>query len=122
MNYFLVFIGGGLGSITRFFLSKYFATTPDSFPLATFLANTISSFILGLLLGYLFHKQISNDNIRLLIATGFCGGFSTFSTFSYETFALFSSGNIKMGMATVFANLLFCYLAVAAGFLISKWF
>ena len=120
MNYFLVFMGGGLGSVTRFMVSKFFPSPSDSFPLATFFSNTISSLILGLLLGYFAQKNVSNDNIRLLIATGFCGGFSTFSTFSYETFVLFSSGNYKTGLVSIFANLLLCYGAIVAGFFISK--
>ncbi len=120
MSYFFVFVGGGLGSVTRFMISKFLSTPSDSFPLATFFSNTISSLILGLLLGYFAQKNVSNDNIRLLIATGFCGGFSTFSTFSYETFVLFSSGNYKTGLASIFANLLLCYGAIVAGFFLSK--
>ncbi len=121
MNFVLVFIGGGLGSVVRFSLSKYLASVTSIFPIATFLSNTISSFILGLLLGYFFHKQIDNDNVRLLISTGFCGGFSTFSTFSYETFSLAFAGNFQVAITNVFANLLLCYLAVMGGFFLSKF-
>ncbi len=120
MSYILVFIGGGTGSIVRYMLGRYFVHQPGAFPVSTFLSNTISSFILGMLLGYITGKPEGNLHLRLLVATGFCGGFSTFSTFSYETFMLFSAGNYKSGLLNIFANLLLCYLAIAAGFFLGK--
>ena len=120
MNYVLVFIGGGLGSLVRFSMSRFFVSTPQQFPLATFLSNSLSSFILGLVLGYFFHKQNTNDSLHLLVATGFCGGFSTFSTFSYETFLLLGAGNYKTALANIFLNLFVCYLAIVAGFFMSR--
>ena len=78
-----VFFGGGLGSICRYYLARHFNYTGQEyiiFPYGTLIANILSCFILG----FLIQKQISNhltENLRLLLATGFCGGFSTFSTF-----------------------------------------
>ncbi|HRG91060.1 MAG TPA: fluoride efflux transporter CrcB [Chitinophagales bacterium] len=120
MNYILVFVGGGSGSVVRYLLSRYFVHQPGAFPLSTFLSNTISSFILGALVAYMASKPTGNDNLRLFIATGFCGGFSTFSTFSYETFSLLNSGNYKTALLTIFGNLLICYIAIAAGFMLGK--
>lgn len=77
-----VFIGGGSGSLCRYGLSFLFTTT--AYPLATLAANILAC----LLLGYLVGIDIQNNTIKLLLATGFCGGFSTFSTFSNETLAL----------------------------------
>lgn len=122
MNYFLVFLGGGLGSITRFAISRMFISQPNQFPVATLVSNSASSFILGLLLGCFFYKQTPNEPVHLLIATGFCGGFSTFSAFSYETFMLINAGHYKTALANIFLNLMVCYLAVAAGFFASRFF
>lgn len=120
MSYFLVFVGGGLGSLSRYLISRLFTSTIVEFPVATFLSNAISSAILGLLLGYFFQKHQPDESLRLLIAVGFCGGFSTFSTFSYETFMLMNYGNYKTAFVNIFLNLLICYVAVGAGFFIGK--
>lgn len=123
MSYVLVFIGGGLGSITRFAVSNHFGALPNGFPLATFLSNTISCVILGISVSILFSKTHSAQSAMYLVlftAVGFCGGFSTFSTFSLDTFQLFNKGEYSIALLNVLANVVVCYIAIAAGFFLGK--
>ena len=89
MQYILVFVGGGLGSITRFGIGnlsiRFFGTT---FPYGTLISNLLSAFIIGALVALAFEVSRITDQTRLLLITGFCGGFSTFSAFTSETFML----------------------------------
>ncbi len=116
MNYVLVFVGGGLGSLTRYAVNLLWPGSLTTFPFATLVSNSASCFILGLLLSYMFAKEQSNSSLILFLATGFCGGFSTFSTFTYETFQLLNSGNYKIAFANVLLSLIVCYVSIVAGF------
>ena len=89
-----VFIGSGLGGLTRFLLSRWVDSWHNyHFPFGTFVVNVVACFALGFVIGLADHKQILSPTARLFLAVGFCGGFSTFSTFSSETLTLFQNGH-----------------------------
>lgn len=109
MNPFLaVFIGGGLGSVLRFGIGKVLAKTAGEFPVGTLAANVLATLILALTVAYLTSKDSVPSWVSLFIVTGFCGGFSTFSTFSYDTVKLFQDGNPGLAVTNVLVSILFC--------------
>lgn len=112
MNYLLVFIGGGLGSLARYALSLAVSNiTTIRFPLATFLANMIACMVLGITVLLLHQKNMSEHWLNELLIVGFCGGFSTFSTFSNDTVKLVENGNYAIAIANVL-------LSISVGFVL----
>ena len=81
----LVFVGGGLGSVLRYIIGKALNNTENGIPYGTFLANVLGSLLIGIILGLALKNNTLSNNQTLLLATGFCGGFTTFSTFAYES-------------------------------------
>jgi CrcB protein len=114
----LIFLGGGLGSLARFGVSmgvKQFPAT--AFPVATLLANVLSCLVIGISL-YFFAEKLGDNNLRMFIVVGFCGGFSTFSTFSLETLEIFRRGDFILGAANVVISVALCLMVLA--FLVKK--
>jgi fluoride exporter len=96
--------GGAIGSVARFALSSFVAFRVTAlFPVGTLLINVVGSFILGVLMQMSLTSTSITPELRLFLTTGLCGGFTTFSTFSYETIALVDNG--KMAMAGLYVGL-----------------
>ncbi|MCC6413487.1 MAG: fluoride efflux transporter CrcB [Saprospiraceae bacterium] len=119
MNPFLlVFLGGGLGSVCRYALGLLLQPHTARFPWATLAANGLACLILGVLTGLSLQGKLS-DQQRLLFATGFCGGFSTFSTFTNETWGLWQNGQPEEALLNVTLSLAVCFLCLLLGIKIS---
>lgn len=106
--------GGFIGTCCRYLTNRLYLTYfKTSLPLSTFTVNIIGCFLVGLILGLLNRSGIVSPKLNAFLVVGFCGGFTTFSTFSYETFTLGTNGDL-------FVSFLYVALSIVAG-LLSVW-
>ena len=112
MNMVFVGIGGAVGAILRYLISMLPVRT--EFPVLTFATNILGAFSIGLIVASAKKYNLS-DSVVLMLKTGVCGGFTTFSTFSLEAYNLIESGKPGMGMIYAVLSLVFCVTAVFLG-------
>jgi len=119
-SFLLVFLGGGVGSVSRFWLSRVIFTELEPlFPRGTFTVNIVGCFLIGIFMGLILRHQL-NPYWGLLLTTGFCGGFTTFSTFMYENNLLVKNTDIYLAFSYTLLSLLIGFAATFGGIAIAK--
>jgi CrcB protein len=122
LPYVLVGVGGFVGANARFILARGIGALVETrFPLGTFIVNMSGSFLLGVLGAIIAQKVLPNSEaMRLALGVGFLGGFTTFSTFEFETHALFEDGSWLMAAMNMFLSLFVGLIAVRAGIVAAR--
>tara|TARA_B100001287_G_scaffold66033_1_gene53900 strand:- start:862 stop:1245 length:384 start_codon:yes stop_codon:yes gene_type:complete len=117
-NFLLVFLGGGLGSGLRYLITASMNQYSKILPFGTFTVNMIGCLLIGLIFGYAHKESTLTSNQALLLATGFCGGFTTFSAFANENLELLKNGEIFNFSLYTFGSIIIGILAVFIGYYI----
>ena len=116
-RFFLVCLGGALGSGARYATSVWAASAiGTAFPFGTLIVNLLGSFLLG----FLMHAIPVSSDLRLMLTTGVMGGFTTYSTFNYETMQYFREGALAMGFVNVLTTVAGCLVAGLLGFALAR--
>jgi len=110
-----------IGAIARYFVSRFVAKMVSaSFPYGTMLINVTGSFILGLFLVWSTERALPDPRWRLLVAIGFCGSYTTFSSYAFESFSLFEQGHYFLFASNVVLSNVLCLAGVLAGAMIAR--
>lgn len=123
LKYFYVMAGAALGGLLRYVVSDIVQKNSKIiFPVGTLSVNIIGSFLLGFIIFFLGEREIISAEMRLFLTIGLCGGFTTFSTFSYETLMLFQESEFLYGSLNVVLNVILSLTAIYMAYIISKIF
>ncbi len=115
-NIILVFLGAGFGGVLRYAIGNIIKWNGTNFPWATFVVNIIGSFLIGIILAYSLKNEIFSTNYKLLLTTGICGGFTTFSALSAESLQLIKQGNWMLALAYIICSIVLGIVACGIGF------
>jgi CrcB protein len=120
LKFVYIFLGSGLGGLIRFGLGKWINSWHNSnFPFGTFVVNILACLVLGFVVGLADNRQLISTESKLFWVIGFCGGFSTFSTFSNETLTLYQSGNHIVNITYIVTSVIVCLVATYLGFAVA---
>ena len=119
-SFLLVFLGGGLGSGLRYLVTITINQYSKVLPFGTFIVNMLGCLLIGLILGYAQKENTLTSNQTLLLATGFCGGFTTFSAFANENLELIKNGELFNFSFYTIGSVLIGILAVFIGFYLTN--
>lgn len=117
----LIFVGGGVGSLLRFGLSRWVnGMVISAFPYGTFMVNMVGCFLIGFIMFYTERFGSQSQPWRLLLVTGLCGGFTTFSSFSWENSQLIADHRVMLFLLYAFGSVLLGLLATYFGIMAGK--
>jgi CrcB protein len=121
MNYVYVFLGGGIGAAARYYLSgAVYRWLPTNFPYGNLVVNLLGCFAIGVFMTSLEERFLVIPTLRLFLTVGILGGFTTFSSFSFETIALFRNGEVLLGSVNAAASVIGCLIATVLGIIVGK--
>lgn len=121
MKYLAISLGGILGANSRYLIADWAAQRFGAgFPYGTFIINISGSFLLGFFMAFLQDRAFIHPNYRLFFATGFCGAYTTFSTFTYESLRLWQDGSFLLAITNLFGSLVVGMFGVFLGFVFGR--
>lgn len=121
IRYLLVAVGGGTGALIRYIAaSAIMARFGGAFPRGTFVINVTGSFLIGFLMTLLTERLKLDPSWRLLLVVGFLGGYTTFSSFEWESYTTIRAGGLRTGMLNIVSSVMLGYIAVWLGSMLAS--
>jgi len=121
-QFLLVVLGSGFGGGARYLLGGWLIQIfGAAFPVATVAINAIGSFLIGVIMQLSLNTALISSDLRITLTTGVLGGFTTYSTFNYETISLFQQGAVLLATLNVVVTVILCLACRVAGLLLGRW-